>query len=133
MRRRRKSRWPGFSRRSHEMDENPTFEQSDFRALLPRFTAEARKANQSLIDLLKSIAADKNATPAQIALAWLLAQKPWIVPIPGTRKLERLEENIGAAMIELTAEDLNEIENAVAKITVSGARYPEHLERLTGL
>src|ERR1051326_1161858 len=116
-----------------KMDENTTFEQSDFRALLPRFTAEARKANQSLIDLLKSIAADKNATPAQIALAWLLAQKPWIVPIPGTRKLERLEENIGAAMIELTAEDLNEIENAVAKITVSGARYPEHLERLTGL
>jgi len=116
-----------------KMDETTTFESSDFRNLLPRFTPEARKANQSLIDVLKSIGARKNATPAQVALAWLLAQKPWIVPIPGTRKLERLEENIGAAAIELTADDLRAIESATSKIDVQGARYPESLERLTGL
>jgi aryl-alcohol dehydrogenase-like predicted oxidoreductase len=111
------------------IDENTTFDQSDFRNIVPRFTPEARKANRALVDLLSSIAQRKNATPAQIALAWLLAQKPWIVPIPGTRKLERLEENIGAAAIELTSDDLREIESAAAQITVQGARYPEELER----
>jgi len=115
-----------------KMDEKTTFDSSDFRSSLPRFTPEALRANQALIQLLGSIAARKKATPAQIALAWLLAQKPWIVPIPGTTKLARLEENIGAAPIALTADDLREIENAAAQITVQGARYPEHLERLTG-
>jgi aryl-alcohol dehydrogenase-like predicted oxidoreductase len=115
-----------------KIDENTTFDSSDFRNTLPRFTLEARKANQALVDLLGNIAERKKATPAQIALAWLLAQKPWIVPIPGTRKLERLEENIGAAAIELTSDDLREIESAASKITVQGARYPENLERLTG-
>jgi len=115
-----------------KMDEKTTFAKSDFRSTLPRFTPEALKANQALIALLETIAARKNATPAQIALAWLLAQKPWIVPIPGTTKLHRLEENIGAAALTLTADDLREIEGAAAKITVHGARYPEHLERLTG-
>ena len=116
-----------------KMDETTTFEPNDFRARLPRFTPEARKANQTLIDLLRSIGERKNATPAQIALAWLLAQKPWVVPIPGTTKLHRLEENIGATEIELTADDLREIDEASAKITVQGARYPEALERLTGI
>lgn len=112
-----------------KIDENTTFDQSDFRDIGPRFTAEARRANQALVDLLGEIAQRKNATPAQIALAWLLAQKPWIVPIPGTRKLERLEENIGAVTVELTSDDLREIESAASKITVQGARYPEELER----
>ena len=115
-----------------KMDEKTTFEKSDFRSTLPRFTPEALKANQALIALLETIATRKKATPAQIALAWLLAQKPWIVPIPGTTKLPRLEENIGAAAITLTADHLREIETAAAKITVHGARYPEHLEQLTG-
>src|SRR5438034_1425989 len=115
-----------------KLNENTTFESSDFRNLLPRFTPEARKANQALVDLLGEIAKRKKATPAQIALAWLLAQKPWIVPIPGTTKLKRLEENIGAAAIELSQDDLREIENAASKITVQGARYPEHIEQKTG-
>jgi aryl-alcohol dehydrogenase-like predicted oxidoreductase len=114
------------------INENTTFDSSDFRNIVPRFTLEARKANQALVDLLAQIAKRKKATPAQIALAWLLAQKPWIVPIPGTRKLERLDENIGAVAVELTPDDLREIENAASKITVQGARYPENLERLTG-
>ena len=116
-----------------KIDESTTFESSDFRNILPRFSAEARKANQTLVDLLQSIAESKHATPAQIALAWLLAQKPWIVPIPGTTKLNRLEENIGAVDVELTAEDLREIDAAAAKITVEGERYPEELQRMTGL
>ena len=116
-----------------KMDENTTFDSSDFRNNLPRFTPEARKANQALVDLLGEIAERKNATPAQVALAWLLAQKPWIVPIPGTTKLSRLEENIGAVNVELTLVDLQEIENAEAKIQVQGARYPEELDKLTGL
>jgi aryl-alcohol dehydrogenase-like predicted oxidoreductase len=115
-----------------KMDENTTFDSTDFRNTLPRFTSEARKANQALVSLLGKIAQRKKATSAQIALAWLLAQKPWIVPIPGTTKLHRLEENIGAAQIELTRDDLREIENAASKIDVQGARYPEHLERMTG-
>ncbi len=114
------------------MNENTKFDSSDFRSILPRFTPEALKANQALVDLLGRIAARKKATPAQIALAWLLAQKPWIVPIPGTTKLARLEENIGAAAIELTADDLREIDGAASKIEVQGARYPERLEQLTG-
>jgi aryl-alcohol dehydrogenase-like predicted oxidoreductase len=116
-----------------KMNENTTFDSSDFRNILPRFTPEALKANQALIDLLGKVAKQKNATPAQIALAWLLAQKPWIVPIPGTTKLHRLEENIGAASIELTADDLREIEEAASKIKVEGARYPENIEKMTGL
>jgi len=116
-----------------KMSENTTFASSDIRNTIPRFTPEARKANQALVDLLAEIAGRKKATPAQIALTWLLAQKPWIVPIPGTTKLERLKENIGAASIELTPDDLREIESAASKITVQGARYPEHLERMTGL
>jgi len=116
-----------------KIDENTTFDSSDFRNSLPRFTPEARKANKELVDLLGQIAERKNATPAQVALAWLLAQKPWIVPIPGTTKLSRLEENIGAVNVELTLVDLQEIENAEAKIQVRGARYPEELDRLTGL
>ena len=115
-----------------KMDENTAFDSSDFRNLLPRFTPEARKANQALVDLLGNIAKRKNATPAQIALAWLLAQKPWIVPIPGTTKLHRLEENIAAADIEMTPDDLREIEAAASRITVHGARYPDYMERLTG-
>jgi len=110
------------------IDEKTTFDRSDFRNVVPRFTPDARKANQTLVDLLRAIAERKDATPAQIALAWLLAQKPWIVPIPGTRKLERLEENIGAVAVELTSDDLREIENAASRITIQGARYPEHLE-----
>jgi len=115
-----------------KLNENTTFDSSDFRNTLPRFTPEARKANQALVDLLGEIAKRKKATPAQIALAWLLAQKPWIVPIPGTTKLPRLEENIGAASIELTPDDLREIENAASKISVQGDRYPEKLEQMTG-
>jgi aryl-alcohol dehydrogenase-like predicted oxidoreductase len=116
-----------------KIDENTTFDSSDFRNTIPRFTPEARKANQALVDLLGKIAERKKATPAQIALAWLLAQKPWIVPIPGTTKLARLEENIGAAAIELTSDDLREIDSAASQITVQGARYPEHIEQMTGL
>jgi len=115
-----------------KMDANTTFDKTDFRGTLPRFTPEALKANQGLVDLLGKIAAQKKATPAQIALAWLLAQKPWIVPIPGTTKLHRLEENIGAVAIELSPDDLREIESAAAKIEVQGARYPEKLEQMTG-
>jgi aryl-alcohol dehydrogenase-like predicted oxidoreductase len=115
-----------------KMDENTTFESTDFRNALPRFTPEARKANQVLVDLLGEIAKQKNATPAQIALAWLLAQKPWIVPIPGTTKLYRLEENIGAVDVELTSDDLLEIDRAASQITVQGDRYPEHMEKMTG-
>ncbi len=114
------------------IDENTTFDSTDFRNIVPRFTPEARKANQALVDLLGEIAERKKATPAQIALAWLLAQEPWIVPIPGTTKLSRLEENIGAVAVELTPDDLREIESAALKITVQGARYPEELERRTG-
>jgi aryl-alcohol dehydrogenase-like predicted oxidoreductase len=115
-----------------KIDENATFASTDIRSTIPRFTPEARKTNQALVDLLGSIAQRKQATPAQIALAWLLAQKPWIVPIPGTTKRHRLEENIGAVSVELTPDDLREIESAASKITVQGARYPEHLEQLTG-
>ncbi len=114
------------------ISENTTFDSTDFRNIVPRFTPEARKANQTLVDLLGEIAASKQATPAQIALAWLLAQKPWIVPIPGTTKLHRLEENIGAATVELTSDDLRDIDSAVSKVTVQGARYPEHLQKLVG-
>ena len=116
-----------------KMDESRTFEKGDIRNIIPRFTPEARIANQKLVDLLGRIAAQKKATPAQIALAWLLAQKPWIVPIPGTTKLHRLEENIGAAAVELTSQDLGEIESALSQIQVEGARYPEALEKTTGL
>ena len=116
-----------------KMNENTTFDKSDFRSTLPRFTPEALKANQALVDLLGKIAQRKKATPAQIALAWLLAQKPWIVPIPGTTKLHRLEENIGAVAVELTSNDLREIESASSKIKVEGARYPEAIEKMTGL
>jgi aryl-alcohol dehydrogenase-like predicted oxidoreductase len=116
-----------------KMDENTKLGSSDFRSTLPRFTPEAMKANQALVDLLGKIAQRKKATPAQIALAWLLAQKPWIVPIPGTTKLARLDENIGSVAVELTPDDLREIESAASKITVQGARYPEHIEKMTGL
>ncbi len=115
-----------------KIDEHTTFDSSDFRNIVPRFTAEARKANQALVDLLGRIAERKKATTAQIALAWLLAQKPWIVPIPGTTKIARLAENNGAAAIELTSEDLSEIDSAASRITVQGARYPEQLQRLVG-
>ena len=115
-----------------KMDASTKFDSADFRSNLPRFTPEARAANQALVDLLGSIAARKKATPAQIALAWLLAQKPWIVPIPGTTKLQRLDENIGALSIELTPDDLREIDTAASQITVQGDRYPEKLERMTG-
>jgi aryl-alcohol dehydrogenase-like predicted oxidoreductase len=115
-----------------KMDENTKLDSSDFRNILPRFTPEAMRANRALIDLLGGIAERKKVTPAQIALAWLLAQKPWIVPIPGTTKLHRLDENIGAVSIELTPDDLRDIENAASKITVQGARYPEKLEQMTG-
>jgi len=115
-----------------KIDEKATFDSTDFRSTLPRFTPEALKANQALVDLLASISAEKHATPAQIALAWLLAQKPWIVPIPGTTKLHRLDENIGAVTVELTSGDLREIDSAAARIKVEGARYPEKLEKLTG-
>jgi aryl-alcohol dehydrogenase-like predicted oxidoreductase len=113
-----------------KINENTTFDKNDFRNIVPRFTPEARKANQALVDLLRNIAERKKATPAQIALAWLLAQKPWIVPIPGTTKLARLEENIGAVNIHLTPDDLREIDTATSKITVQGARYPENLQKM---
>jgi aryl-alcohol dehydrogenase-like predicted oxidoreductase len=116
-----------------KIDENTKFDSSDFRNIVPRFTPEARKANLALVDLLRKIAERKKATPAQMVLAWLLAQKPWIVPIPGTTKLNRLEENIGAVAVELTSEDLREIDSAASKITIEGARYPEELEKRTGL
>jgi aryl-alcohol dehydrogenase-like predicted oxidoreductase len=115
------------------IDERTTLDSTDFRSTLPRFTPEARKANQSLVDLLAAVGKRKNATPAQVALAWVLAQKPWMVPIPGTTKLHRLDENLGAASIELTAADLQEIEDASSRITVLGARYPEAVEKMTGL
>lgn len=116
-----------------KIDENTKIDSTDFRSSVPRFTPENRKANQSLVDLLNVIAEIKNATPAQIALAWLLAQKPWIVPIPGTTKLNRLEENIGSVSIDLTNDDLQEIEDAASKVTIQGARYPESAEKMTGL
>jgi aryl-alcohol dehydrogenase-like predicted oxidoreductase len=116
-----------------KIDENSAFDSTDIRSSIPRFTPEARKANQALVDLIGSIAQRKNATPAQIALAWLLAQKPWIVPIPGTTKLHRLDENIGAIAVELTPDDLREIESSASQITVQGGRYPEALERQTNL
>jgi len=115
-----------------KIDESTTFDSSDFRNIVPRFTSENRKANQALVDVLRTIGERKHATPAQLALAWLLAQKPWIVPIPGTTKRHRLEENIGAEAIELTPDDLREIDDAASQITVQGARYPEHLEQMTG-
>jgi aryl-alcohol dehydrogenase-like predicted oxidoreductase len=115
-----------------KIDENTKFDASDFRNIVPRFAADARKANQAVVDLLGQLAAQKKATPAQIALAWLLAQKPWIVPIPGTTKLSRLEENIGSVDVELLPEDLRQIESAVSKIAVQGARYPESLQKLVG-
>jgi aryl-alcohol dehydrogenase-like predicted oxidoreductase len=115
------------------IDENTTFDRTDFRNVVPRFTPGARKANQALVDLLGSMAERKGATPAQVALAWLLARKPWIVPIPGTTKLHRLDENIGAALVELTPDNLRAIDTAASKITVQGARYPEKLEKMTGL
>ncbi len=115
-----------------KINESTKFDSSDFRNMLPRFTPEARKANLAVVDLLGKIAARKHATPAQLALAWLLAQKPWITPIPGTTKQERLQENIGAAEIELTADDLHEIDSTASKITVQGARYPEEMDRWTG-
>lgn len=116
-----------------KITENTKFDSTDFRNTLPRFTPEARRANQALVDALTSIARGKKATPAQIALAWLLAQKPWIVPIPGTRQLDRLEENLGAASIHLTSSDLHDIESALSPINVEGARYPDRTERMTGL
>ena len=116
-----------------KMDENTKFEVDDFRSNLPRFTPEAMKVNQAFVNLLGAVAKQKNATPAQIALAWLLAQKPWIVPIPGTTRLSRLEENIGAVAIELTPEDLGNIDEAAAKAPVKGDLYPEHMEKMTGL
>ncbi|CAN5241235.1 aldo/keto reductase [soil metagenome] len=116
-----------------KIDEKTTFDSADFRSSLPRFTPEARKVNQALIDLLDAIAKQKNATPAQIALAWLLAQKPWIVPIPGTTKLHRLDENLGALDVDLSADDLRTIDEAASKIDLQGARYPERLEKMTGL
>jgi aryl-alcohol dehydrogenase-like predicted oxidoreductase len=115
-----------------KIDENTTFDSADFRNIVPRFSLEARKANQALVDFIGEVAARKNATPAQIALAWVLARKPWIVPIPGTTKLHRLEENIGALDVELTPEDLREIDSGASQIAVQGARYPEHLQRLVG-
>lgn len=114
------------------IDENTTFDASDFRNVVPRFTAESRKANQGVVDLLRIMSEQKNATPAQIALAWLLAQRPWIVPIPGTTKLERLQENLGAVKVELTADDLHEIDSAASAIAIQGDRYPEALEKLMG-
>jgi aryl-alcohol dehydrogenase-like predicted oxidoreductase len=115
-----------------KIDESTTFDSTDFRSSAPRFTPEARKANKALVDLLAAIAARKHASPAQLALAWLLAQKPWIVPIPGTTKLQRLEENIGATAVDLSPEDLREIDDAASKIIVQGERYPEHLNRMVG-
>ena len=115
-----------------KIDERTTFDKTDFRNVAPRFTPEARKANLAFVDVIRAMAERKKTVPARIALAWLLAQKPWIVPIPGTRKLERLEENLGAAELHLTPEDLREIESASSTITMQGARYPEHLQKLVG-
>jgi aryl-alcohol dehydrogenase-like predicted oxidoreductase len=115
-----------------QINETTTFDAGDFRNIVPRFSPDARKANQAMVDLLRTIGERKKATPAQVALAWLLAQKPWIVPIPGTTKLHRLEENVGAAAVELTPDDLREIDQAASQITVQGARYPEHLQKLVG-
>jgi aryl-alcohol dehydrogenase-like predicted oxidoreductase len=115
-----------------KIDENTTFDSTDFRNIVPRFTPEARKANQAVVDLIGKVAERKQATPAQIALAWVLAQKPWIAPIPGTTKLRRLKENLGAVEVELTPDDLREIDNGASQITVQGARYPENLQRLVG-
>ena len=115
-----------------KIDQQTTFDSSDFRNVVPRFTAENRKANQAFVDWLTRFAARKRATPAQVALAWLLAQKPWIVPIPGTTKLTRLEENLGATTVELSADELREIDQSSKAITVHGNRYPEHLQRMTG-
>ena len=115
-----------------KINENTKFDSTDFRNIVPRFSPEARKANQTVVDLLGKLAEQKKATPAQIALAWLLAQKPWIAPIPGTTKVARLEENIGAVSVKLTSDDLREIDNAVSKITVQGARYPENLQKMVG-
>jgi aryl-alcohol dehydrogenase-like predicted oxidoreductase len=115
-----------------KIDETTTFDSSDFRNIVPRFSPEARKANLALVELLAGIGERKQATPARVALAWLLAQKPWIVPIPGTTKLARLDENLAATAVDLSSDDLRDIENAAAKIPVQGARYPEHLQRLTG-
>ncbi len=115
-----------------KIDETTTFDSSDFRNTIPRFTAEAREANRGLVELLSGVAKRKGATPAQIALAWLLARKPWIAPIPGTTKLHRLEENLGGASVELTPVDVREIEDAASKIQVQGARYPEAMEKLSG-
>jgi len=114
------------------IDERTTFDSTDFRNMVPRFSPEARKANKALVDLLATIAARKQATPAQLALAWLLAQRPWIVPIPGTTKRQRLEENIGAAAVQLSPDDLREIDITASTIAIQGARYPEHLDRLVG-
>jgi len=114
------------------INETTTFDKTDFRNVVPRFTAEARKANQAIVDLLQQIAARKKATPAQVALAWLLAQKPWIVPIPGTTKLRRLEENLGAAQLELSAEEFNSITQAASDIKIEGARYPAQLQQMVG-
>lgn len=116
-----------------KINENTSFDSSDIRNIVPRFSHEARKENQAFVELLRKMGERKNATPAQIALAWLLARKPWIVPIPGTRKLERLEENLGATAVELTSDDLKEIDSASSKLTVQGSRYPETLEKMTGL
>jgi aryl-alcohol dehydrogenase-like predicted oxidoreductase len=116
-----------------KIDDQTTFEGRDFRNVIPRFTPQARKANQALVDLLREIGGRKHATPAQIALAWLLAQKPWIVPIPGTTKPVRLEENLGATEVDLTADDLSQIDTAASSITIAGERYPEQMEKLTGL
>ena len=116
-----------------KINENTTFDSNDFRNTVPRFTPEARKANQAVVDLLGRIAKEKGATPAQIALAWLLAQKPWIAPIPGTTKLSRLDENIGSLEVKLRSDDLREVDSAASKITIEGERYPEHLQRMTGL
>lgn len=115
-----------------KIDENTQFDSSDFRNTLPRFAPEARKTNQAFVDLLGKMAADRGVTNAQIALAWNLAQKPWIVPIPGTTKLHRLEENLGALDLKLSAEDLSEINEAASKITIEGSRYPEHLQKIAG-
>jgi aryl-alcohol dehydrogenase-like predicted oxidoreductase len=115
-----------------KIDENTTFDSTDFRNIVPRFTPEARKANQAVVDLIGKVAERKQATPAQIALAWVLAQKPWIAPIPGTTKLRRLKENLGAVEVELTPDDLREIDNGASQITVQGARYPENLQRMVG-
>ena len=126
--------WPVFGKGflTGKIDETTKFDPNDFRNIVPRFTPEARKVNQAMIDLLSEVATQKSATPAQIALAWLLAQKPWIVPIPGTTKLDCLEENIGGAKIELASSDLKDITDAASKIKVEGNRYPEHLEKTTG-